>query len=112
LKSQGSRAQLAPRGGIRYSRGMFVREVAPCTAAEAAQRLAGRPGLAWLDGECSGARDARYSALMSDPAQAVRADAGHAAPLSVLEALSHDGAADTAPKHPLLPRSAVPRWVG
>jgi para-aminobenzoate synthetase component I len=92
---------------------MIVREVPDCSAAEAAMRLSPRTGLAWLDGDCAGGREARYSVVASDPVEVLRIPAAHPKPLSVLDALTRDaGDPHAAPDHPLLPRSAVPRFIG
>ncbi|MBC7174109.1 MAG: chorismate-binding protein, partial [Polyangiaceae bacterium] len=74
---------------------------------EAALRLAGRPGLAWLDGD-GGEGQGRYSFVGSDPVELRSAHFGDPLALHV----SPDHSVDLEPPRSGPPSSIVPRWVG
>ena len=83
---------------------MHVERIALASAEAAARALAGRPGLAWLDGDGS-PTEGRFSYVASDPVEHCVRTLGDARPL---EALSGLGAGDEVTGE--APRA--PRWIG
>lgn len=80
---------------------VFVEELpGPIDAAGVALALAGRPGLAWLDGDPAHPAG-RRSYVACDPVEVRRASLSDADPLALLR--------DTGPHEP---GSAAPRWIG
>lgn len=74
------------------------------TPGAVAHALAGRPGLAWLDGGAPPWTEGARSYVASDPVVVVRAEWGEPAPLERLRSL--DGAVDAGPQ------ADAPRWIG
>lgn len=102
---------------MHYPQRMLVRELADCPSAEdAARRLAGRPGLAWLDGDGSPMLEGRYSFVGVEPIAREVAATGSAQPFAVLDAISAEACAGEEPCVPAapqaLPEQVVPRWIG
>jgi anthranilate/para-aminobenzoate synthase component I len=79
--------------------------------AEVALRLAGFPGLSWLDGGLSHGREGRFSFVATDPARVVRSFATDAQPLAALAQLDQPPEVDLDAPGPLCAED-VPRWVG
>jgi len=85
----------------------------PCptvvTPEEAAQRLAERTGLAWIDANAAG-DDPRWSFVGVEPVDEVRAPADAADPFACIDELTAppDATNDAAPLQP----ADVPRWIG
>jgi anthranilate/para-aminobenzoate synthase component I len=76
---------------------------------DVALRLAGRPGLVWLDGGLSHGREGRFSFVSADPCEVRVAEPDALSPLSVLEGLGPFG---SSPESAWLAEHEVPRWAG
>jgi anthranilate/para-aminobenzoate synthase component I len=79
------------------------------TPLEAALRLAGTPGLAWLDGGLEHGRDGRFSFVSTAPCASVRRAVGEPCPWPALSACEP---ADQVEGDGPLRASDVPNWVG
>jgi len=82
------------------------------SAAEAALRLHGAPGLCWLDGEAAHVAG-RWSFLAVEPVERVERTLEDAAPLAALDALERETRAHAAPSELCgLSLAQIPRWAG
>lgn len=88
---------------------MYITPVSsPLPPAEAALRLSGSAGLAWLDGGLTHGREGRFSFLGSAPVEVRTAGAGAAA----LSCLAELGTPTAEPVDGALSPEDVPRWIG